>query len=157
MGSSKIEFLTFLSFITFKIPIKSLPKMQEMAFKIYRGEDPRIPHKMQSQFLPPPLEMGSSKVSLERPLKYVVNRREQCCAARSEQCCAALFNHQYCYNLLTRLSNDDDNNEQACPTIVNNRCCFISAEQHCWNNSEQHCSVMITVLLHPLFNKWTIL
>ena len=26
----------------------------------------------------------------------------------------ALFNHQYCYNLLTRLSNNDNNNEQAC-------------------------------------------
>ena len=24
------------------------------------------------------------------------------------------FNHQYCYNLLTRLSNNDSNNEQAC-------------------------------------------
>ena len=65
----------------------------------------------------------------------------------------ALFNHQYCYSLLTRLSNNDNNNEQACSilfspvsTTVNNRCCFINAEQHCWNNSEQHCSAMITVL-----------
>ena len=42
------------------------------------------------------------------------------------------------------------------PTIVNNRCCFINAEQHCRNNREQHstlfihwqhCSGMITVLL----------
>ena len=40
-------------------------------------------------------------------------------------------------------------------TTVNNRCCFINAEQHCWDNSEhwttlfvkQHCSAMITVLL----------
>ena len=56
----------------------------------------------------------------------VVNRREQCCAAPSEQCCqqgcsamhdnnavTALFNHQYCYNLLTRFNNNDNNNEQA--------------------------------------------
>ena len=26
-------------------------------------------------------------------------------------------------------------------TNVNNRCCFINAEQHCWNNNEQHCSL----------------
>ena len=57
----------------------------------------------------------------------VVNRREQCCAAPSEQCCqqgcsamhdnnavTALFNHQYCYNLLTRFNNNDNNNKQAC-------------------------------------------
>ena len=25
-------------------------------------------------------------------------------------------------------------------TTVSNRCCFINAEQHCWNYSEQHCS-----------------
>ena len=33
MGSSKIEFLTFWNFIAFRILIKSLPKMQEMAFQ----------------------------------------------------------------------------------------------------------------------------
>ena len=58
----------------------------------------------------------------------------------------ALFDHQYCYNLLTRLSNIDNNNEQACSIYIvfscfNNRCCFINAEQHCWNNNEQHCSL----------------
>ena len=53
------------------------------------------------------------------------------CCTCNEQCCqqscsamitklfshdnnvvTALFNHQYCYNLLTRLSNDDNNNDQ---------------------------------------------
>ena len=40
---------------------------------------------------------------------------------------------------------------------MNNRCCFINAEQHCWNDSEQHapfvqqhCSAMITALLQQL-------
>ena len=66
---------------------------------------------------------------------------EQCCAAPSEQCCAAshvqcwimlstrlfshdnnvvtsLFHHQYCYNLLTRLNNNDNNSEQACSVNI---------------------------------------
>ena len=72
-------------------------------------------------------------------LLQVVNRREQCCAANCEQCCAApseqccqqgcsamitinvvtaLFNHQYCYNLLTRLSNNDKNNDKLVPSIL---------------------------------------
>ena len=40
----------------------------------------------------------------------------------------ALFNHQYCYNLLTRLSNNDNNNEQACS---------INIAFSCFNNREQ--------------------
>ena len=80
-------------------------------------------------------------------LLQVVNRREWCCAANNavvNNVVTALFNHQYCYNLLTRLSKNN-NNEQACSINIvfscfNNRC-FINAEQHCWNNSEQHCSL----------------
>ena len=79
--------------------------------------------------------------------------REQCCAASSEQCCAApceqccaalikmfshknnvvltaLFKHQYCHthNLLTRLSNNDNNSEPACS---------IDIAFSCSNNPEQ--------------------
>ena len=75
-------------------------------------------------------------------LLQVVNRREQCCAgphkqcfaAHCEQCCVApnvvtaLFNHQYCYNLLTRLSSNYSNNEQACS---------INIVFSCFNNREQ--------------------
>ena len=49
MGISEFEFYTFLSFIAFRILIKSLPKMQEMAFsetldfKISQGKTPE-PH-----------------------------------------------------------------------------------------------------------------
>ena len=32
-------------------------------------------------------------------------------------------------------------------TTVNNRCCFINAEQYCWNNNEQHCS--LNNIVHP--------
>ena len=43
------------------------------------------------------------------------------------------------------------------PKTVNNRCCFINAEQHCWNNSQQHywnnsqqhCSTMILPIVQP--------
>ena len=76
-------------------------------------------------------------------LLQVVNRHEQCCAAPSiKQCCmstrlfshdnnvvTALFNHQYCYNLLTRLSNNDNNSEQASSINI----AFFS----CFNNREQ--------------------
>ena len=50
-----------------------------------------------------------------------------------------LFNHQYCYNLLTRLSNNDNNNEQACS---------INIVFSCFNNCEQ------LLLLHQC---WTTL
>ena len=40
----------------------------------------------------------------------------------------ALFNHQYCYNLLTRLCNNDNNNEQACS---------INIVFSCFNNLER--------------------
>ena len=74
----------------------------------------------------------------------------------------ALFNHQYCYNLLTRLSNDDNNNKQACSinivssclnniveTIVNNIVRWTTLLKQHWTTLfvEQHCSAMITVLL----------
>ena len=44
---------------------------------------------------------------------------QQCCqqgcsAMITHDVITSLFNHQYCYNLLTRLSNDDNNNKQAC-------------------------------------------
>ena len=60
----------------------------------------------------------------------------------------ALFNHQYCYNLLTRLNNNNNNDEQDCSintvfSCFNNRCCFINVEQDCWNNSERHCNNML--------------
>ena len=73
----------------------------------------------------------------------------------------ALFNHQYCYNLLTRLSNNDNNNEQACSINIAFSC-FNNREQpsllhQCWTTSskqqlttlfvEQRCSATITVLL----------
>ena len=67
----------------------------------------------------------------------------------------ALFNHQYCYNLLTRLNNNDNNSEQACSiNIVFSR--FNNREppllHQCWTTLtllvEQHCSAMIAVLLH---------
>ena len=51
----------------------------------------------------------------------------------------ASFNHQYCYNLLTRLSNNDNNNEQACS---------INIVFSCFNNREQ------PLLLHQC---WTTL
>ena len=73
----------------------------------------------------------------------------------------ALFNHQYCYNLLTRLSNNDNNSEQACSiNIVFS--CSNNREQplllHQWLNNivetivnnlfvQQHCSAMVTMLL----------
>ena len=56
MGSSKIQFLSFWSFITFRILIKSLPKMQVMVFhrlqisKFPGGGATDPPHKMRSQF-----------------------------------------------------------------------------------------------------------
>ena len=50
-----------------------------------------------------------------------------------------LFNHQYCYNLLTRLSNNDNNNKQACS---------INIVFSCFNNREQ------PLLLHQC---WTTL
>ena len=69
----------------------------------------------------------------------------------------ALFNHQYCYNLWTRLSN----NEQACSiNIVFS--CFNNREQplllhQCWTTLlkqlwttlfvQKHCSAVITMLL----------
>ena len=84
-------------------------------------------------------------------LLQVVNRRWTmlCCQLWTLLCCspwtmlstrlfnhdnnvvAALLNHQYCYILLTRLSNND---EQACSVNIvffcsNNRCCFINAGQ----------------------------
>ena len=34
-------------------------------------------------------------------------------------------------------------------TTVNNCCCFINVEQHCWNNSEEHCSLNIVQLWQP--------
>ena len=37
------------------------------------------------------------------------------------------------------------------PATVNNRCCFINAEQHCWNNNEQHCSFNNIVRSSTLF------
>ena len=75
----------------------------------------------------------------------------QCCTAPCEQCCqkdcsamitmlskrlfshdnnvvTALFKHQYCYNLLTRLSNNESNNEQAFS---------INIAFFCFNNREQ--------------------
>ena len=70
------------------------------------------------------LQVGVNNVVLPT-VNNVVNI-EQACAAPSEQCCqqgcsakknnvvSALFNYQYCYNLLTKLSNNDNNNEQAC-------------------------------------------
>ena len=33
-------------------------------------------------------------------------------------------------------------------TTVNNRCSFINAEQHYWNNNEQHCSAITVLLQH---------
>ena len=85
----------------------------------------------------------------------------------------ASFDRQHCYNLLTRLSNNDDSeqarqtgfscsnnreqpllllqcwtcwntNEQHCCNN-NEQHCWNNNEQHCWNNNEQHCSAMITV------------
>ena len=40
----------------------------------------------------------------------------------------AILLHQYCYNLLTKLSNNDNNNEQACS---------INIAFSCFNNREQ--------------------
>ena len=56
----------------------------------------------------------------------------------------------YCYNLLTRLSSNDNNNEQACFINIVFSCfnnleqpllLHQSAEQHSWNNSEQRGSL----------------
>ena len=45
----------------------------------------------------------------------------------------ALFNHQCCYNLSTRLSNNDNNNEQAY-SINTVFSCLNNREQPRWNN-----------------------
>ena len=64
----------------------------------------------------------------------------------------ALFNHQYRYNLLTRLSNNDNNNEQACCVNIvfscfNDRCCFINTEQH-WRTLFSHDNRVVTALFN---------
>ena len=51
----------------------------------------------------------------------------------------ALFNHQYCYNLLTRLNSNDNNSEQVCSINIafscfNNRCCLINVVETIINN-----------------------
>ena len=58
----------------------------------------------------------------------------------------ALFNHQYCYNLLTKLSNNDNNNEQACS---------INIVFSCFNNREQPCivaSLMLNNIVETIVN-----
>ena len=74
----------------------------------------------------------------------------------------ALFNHQYCYNLLTRLSDNRNDSEQACSINIvfscfNNReqpLLLYQCWQQCWNDNEQrtlfvqqNCSVKISVLV----------
>ena len=91
--------------------------------------------------------------------KHTINAYK--CTTMSEQCSAApreqgwqqvcqqgtlfshyndvvttLFNRQYCYNLLTRLSNNDNNSEQPCSINITS-CCFNNC--CCYNNAEQHC------------------
>ena len=57
----------------------------------------------------------------------------------------ALFNHQYRYNLLTRLSDNDNNNEQACPiNIVFS--CSNNREQSLLLNEQDCCITNKTVL-----------
>ena len=76
-----------------------------------------------------------------------------------------LFNHQYCYNLLTRLSNNDNNNAQCCSinivspvsTSVNNRCWFINTKQHCSTNNIIRWTILLShdnrVVTARLFNQ----
>ena len=47
------------------------------------------------------------------------------------------------------------------PTTMNNRCCFINSEQHCWNNSKQHIirSLNNIVIVETIVNniiRWTL-
>ena len=47
---------------------------------------------------------------------------------------AALFNHQYCYNLLTRSSNNVNNDEQACSINI-----VFSCSNNRWTNASSTC------------------
>ena len=77
-----------------------------------------------------------------------------CCLLWTMLCCTPwtrLFSH---YNKVvqssillqlvkTKLSSNDNNSEKARSINIpfscsNNRRCFVNAEQHCWNNSENH-------------------
>ena len=83
---------------------------------------------------------------------------EQCCAVPSEQCCqqgclamkTMLLQHcssiKYCYNLLARSSNNDNNNEQACSINIVFSCSNNSEQplllHQCWTMLKQHCSLI---------------
>ena len=92
---------------------------------------------------------------------YCAAPREQYCAAPREQYCAA-HREQYCQqscsvmktmysysivqlSILLSIMIIITNKlllsilRSHVPTTVNNCCCFINAEQHCWKNNEQHC------------------
>ena len=52
--------------------------------------------------------------SMNNVVLHPVNNDVNNCCSCDNNVVTALFNHQYCYNLLTRLNDNDNTSEQAC-------------------------------------------
>ena len=74
-------------------------------------EDRAAPHSVTKSNSSAPVRLTNAAVTEGKRKECCAAPCEQCCAAPREQCCAARdehLEHQYCYNLLTRFSNNNN-------------------------------------------------